>query len=90
MTTREQLEALQIDEYVFELAEDTELECLVHFAATFTGGDKCLVPIKTAPHHHPSAIQKNLPAFVLPDCSEQALSNNWDLKVVHNLLFYKL
>ena len=52
MATREQLEALKIDENVFELAEDTELEYLVHFAAPFTGGDKCMVPKGTAfaPH----------------------------------------
>ena len=52
MATREQIESLKIDENVFELAEDTELEYLVHFAAPFTGGDKCLVPRGTvfAPH----------------------------------------
>ena len=52
MATREQLEALKIEENVFELAEDTELEYLVHFAAPFTGGDKCLVPKGTVfvPH----------------------------------------
>lgn len=52
MATHEQIEALKIEENVFELAEDTELEYLVHFAAPFTGGDKCLVPKGTAfaPH----------------------------------------
>ena len=52
MATREQIEALKIDENVFELAEDTELEYLVHFAAPFTGSDKCIVPKGTAfaPH----------------------------------------
>ena len=52
MATREQIESLKIDDNVFELAEDTELEYLVHFAAPFTGGDKCLVPKGTvfAPH----------------------------------------
>ena len=52
MATQEQIEALKIDENVFELAEDTELEYLVHFAAPFTGGDRCLVPKRTAfaPH----------------------------------------
>lgn len=48
MATREQIEALKIDENVFELVEDTELEYLIHFAAPFTGGDKCLVPKGTA------------------------------------------
>jgi len=52
MATREEIEALKIDENVFELAEDAELEYLVHFAAPFTGSDKCLVPKGTAfaPH----------------------------------------
>jgi len=35
MATQEQIKALKIDENVFELAEDTELEYLVHFAAPF-------------------------------------------------------
>ena len=52
MATREEIEALKIDENVFELAEDTELEYLVHFAAPFTGSDKWLVSKGTAfaPH----------------------------------------
>ena len=44
MATREQIESMKIDENVFELAEDTELEYLVHFAAPFTGSDKCMIP----------------------------------------------
>lgn len=48
MATREQIEALKIDENVFELLEDTELEYLVHFAAPITGSDKCMVPKGTA------------------------------------------
>lgn len=52
MATQEQIEALKIDENVFELVEDTELDYLVHFAAPFTGADKCVVPKGTvfAPH----------------------------------------
>ena len=52
MATREYIESLKIDENVFEVAEDTGLEYLVHFAAPFTGGDKCIVPQGTvfAPH----------------------------------------
>ena len=52
MATQEQIKALKIDENVFELAEDTELEYLVHFAAPFTGADKCVIPKGTAfaPH----------------------------------------
>ena len=48
MATREEIEALKIDENVFELVEDTELEYLVHFAAPFTGSDKYLIPKGTA------------------------------------------
>lgn len=44
MATREQIESLRIDENVFELAENAKLEYLVHFAAPFTGADKCVVP----------------------------------------------
>ena len=52
MATQEQIKALKVDENVFELAEDTELEYLVHFAAPFTGADKCVIPKGTAfaPH----------------------------------------
>ena len=52
MATQQQIETLKIDENIFELAEDTELEYLVHFAAPFTGSDKCIVPKGTAfaPH----------------------------------------
>ena len=48
MATQEQIEALKIDENVFELVEDTEVEYLVYFVAPFTGSDKCLVPKGTA------------------------------------------
>lgn len=48
MATEAQIKALKIDENVFELTEDTELEYLVHFAAPFTGSDKCMVPKGTA------------------------------------------
>lgn len=44
MATREQIQALKIDENVFELAENTELEYLVHFAAPFTGAEKSVIP----------------------------------------------
>ena len=52
MATHEQIKALKIDENVFELAEDTEMEYLEHFAAPFTGGDSIMVPKGTAfaPH----------------------------------------
>ena len=48
MATNEQIKSLKIDENVFELIEDTELEYLVHFAAPFTGSDKCLISKGTA------------------------------------------
>ena len=52
MATEAQIKALKINENVFDLTEDTELEYLVRFAAPFTGSDKCLVPKGTtfAPH----------------------------------------
>ena len=43
MATQKQIEALKIDENIFELAEDSELEYLVPFAAPFTGANKCLI-----------------------------------------------
>ena len=48
MATREQIESLKISENVFELAEDAELEYLIHFAAPFTGSDKIMIPKGTA------------------------------------------
>lgn len=52
MATREEIESMKIDENVFELIEDTELEYLVHFAAPYTGNDKCVIPKGTVfvPH----------------------------------------
>ena len=52
MATREEIESMKIDENVFELVEDTELEYLVHFAAPYTGSDKCVIPKGTVfvPH----------------------------------------
>ena len=48
MATREQIESMKINENIFELVEDTELEYLVHFAAPFTGSARCMVPKGTA------------------------------------------
>lgn len=49
MATREEkIKALKIDENVFELVENTEIEYLIHFAAPFTGGDSIMVPEGTA------------------------------------------
>jgi hypothetical protein len=48
MATHKKIESMKIDENVFELVEDAELEYLVHFAAPFTGADKCIVPKGTA------------------------------------------
>lgn len=44
MATRVQIQALKVDEYVFELAKDAELEYLVHFTAPFTGSEKSVIP----------------------------------------------
>ena len=49
MATREEkIKALKIDENVFELVENTEIEYLIHFAAPFTGGDSIMVSEGTA------------------------------------------
>ena len=64
MATKKQIEALKIDENVFELVEDTELEYLVHFAAPFTGGDKCLVPKgQLLPHLHQCEVMRCICAW---------------------------
>lgn len=38
------IKSLNIGENVFVLADDTTLECLVYFAAPFTGSDSIVVP----------------------------------------------
>ena len=52
MATQEQIEALKIDENVFELAEDAELDYLVHFAAHLQVATNTCFPRGTAfaPH----------------------------------------
>lgn len=40
----EKIKEIDLSEFVFELEEDTKMECLVHFAAPFTGGDECVLP----------------------------------------------
>lgn len=52
MAEYELLKSLKIEENVFELEENAEFEYLVHFAAPFTGNDKCIVPKGTVfiPH----------------------------------------
>ena len=88
MATREQIESLKIDDNVFELAEDTELEYLVHFAAPFTGGDKCLVPQGTvfAPH---SPMRGDALYMHLVDENNEALYNKMEdlVKVKYPDLF---
>ncbi|MCF0220140.1 MAG: hypothetical protein HUK14_10195 [Muribaculaceae bacterium] len=44
MTEEDFIKSLKIEENVFELLEDTELEYIEHFAAPFTGGNSCIVP----------------------------------------------
>ena len=91
MATREQIESLKIDDNVFELAEDTELEYLVYFAAPFTGGDKCLVPKGTvfAPH---SPMRGDALYMHLVDENNEALYKKMEdlVKVEYPDLFNRL
>ena len=52
MATRTYIESLNIEDNVFELQEDTEINYLVHFLAPFTGSSQIIIPkgTKFAPH----------------------------------------
>ena len=91
MATQEQIEALKIDENVFELAEDTELEYLVHFAAPFTGADKCVVPKGTAFAPH-SPMRSDALYMHLVDSDNGVLFEKMDtqVKVKYENLFIRL
>ena len=91
MATREQIEALKIDENVFELAEDTELEYLVHFAAPFTDSDKCLVPKGTAfAPHSPMRGDALYMHLVYKDNEELYAKMESQVKVNYENLFTRL
>jgi len=91
MATREYIESLKIDENVFEVAEDTELEYLVHFAAPFTGGDKCIVPQGTvfAPH---GPMRDDALYMHLVEDNNEALSKKMEeqVKINYESLFSRL
>ena len=91
MATREQLEALKIDENVFELVEDTELEYLVHFAAPFTGGDKCLIPKGTAFAPHSPMREDALYMHLVDEDNEELYAKmEAQVKVKYKDLFTRL
>lgn len=91
MATREQIEALKIDENVFELAEDTELEYLVHFAAPFTGSDKCIVPKGTAFAPHGPMNSETLYMDLVDEDNEELYSKmEAQVKVNYENLFTRL
>ena len=91
MATREQLEALKIDENVFELVEDTELEYLVHFAAPFTGGDKCLIPKGTAFAPHSPMREDALYMHLIDEDNEELYAKmEAQVKVKYEDLFTRL
>ena len=52
MATRTYIESLNIEDNVFELQDDTEINYLVHFFAPFTGSSQIIIPkgTKFAPH----------------------------------------
>lgn len=88
--TRELIEALKIDENVFELAEDTEMEYLVHFAAPFTGSDKCLVPKGTAFAPHGPMRADALYMHIVEDNEELYNKMEQQVKVEYEDLFTRL
>lgn len=88
--TRELIEALKIDENVFELAEDTEIEYLVHFAAPFTGSDKCLVPKGTAFAAHGPMRADALYMHLVEDNEELYNKMEQQVKVEYEDLFTRL
>ena len=91
MATREQIESLKIDENVFELTEDTELEYLVHFAAPFTGGDKCIVPKGTAFAPHSPMRGDALYMHLVEDNNDKLLNKMEELvKTNYKDLFTRL
>ena len=87
---RELIEALKIDENVFELAEDTEIEYLVHFAAPFTGSDKCLVPKGTAFAPHGPMRADALYMHLVEDNEELYNKMEQQVKVEYECLFTRL
>lgn len=87
---RELIEALKIDENVFELAEDTEIEYLVHFAAPFTGSDKCLVPKGTAFAPHGPMRADALYMHLVEDNEELYNKMEQQVKVEYEDLFTRL
>ena len=91
MATEEQIEALKIDKNVFELVEDTELEYLVHFAAPFTGTDKCLVPKGTAFAPHSPMRSDALYMHLVDEDNEELLERiRAQVKLNYDDLFTRL
>lgn len=90
MATDAQIKALKIDENVFELVENTELEYLVHFAAPVTGGDKCLVPKGTAFAPHSPMRGDALYMHLVEDNEELFKTMEQQVKVKYENLFSRL
>ena len=90
MATDAQIKALKIDENVFELSEDTELEYLVHFAAPFTGSDKCMVPKGTVFAPHGPMRGDALYMHLVEDNDELLKKMEQKVKVNYEQLYIKL
>ena len=91
MATQGQIEALKIDENVFELTEDTELEFLIHFAAPYTGSDKCLVPKETAFAPHSPMRDDALYMHLVDEDNEELFAKmEAQVKVKYEDLFTRL
>lgn len=79
---------MKIDENIFELVEDTELEYLVHFAAPFTGGDKCVVPKGTALAPHGLMRGDALYIHLVGDNHDELYKKMENLVMVHYANLY--
>ena len=90
MATDAQIKALKIDENVFELTEDTELEYLIHFAAPFTGADKCLIPKGTVFAPHGPMRGDALYMHLVEDNEELFKTMEQQVKVKYENLFSRL
>ena len=82
---------MNIDENVFELVEDTELEYLVHFAAPFTGADKCIVPKGTTLAPLSSMRRDALYIYPVEDNNDELLKKMREqVKMKYEELFTRL
>ena len=78
MANQDFIESLNMEENVFELQEDTELEYLEHYAAPYTGAGSCIIPkgIRFAPHGQKS--RDSLYMHVTDENDEALTKGMWE------------